>query len=110
VRKDKKWIWQYQAYPHFEYDLKKLDKLIESVSRKQGELIVLSKVISQESLQESQLNAIENEIISSSAIEGEVLDRDSVKSSIKEKLAIEVSQSYQGKTKESNYVDILLLS
>jgi len=44
VRKDKKWIWQYQAYPHFEYDLKKLDKLIESVSRKQDELMVLSKV------------------------------------------------------------------
>ena len=108
MRKEKKWIWQRQAYPQFEYDLKKLDNLIEAVSRKQGELMVLSKVISQECLQQSQLNAIENEIISSSAIEGEVLDRDSVKSSIKEKLAMEVSQSYQGKTKESNYVDILL--
>jgi len=65
-------------------------------------------MIGQENLQQSQLNALENEVISSSAIEGEVLDRDSVKSSIKEKLAMEVSQSYQGKTKESNYVDILL--
>ena len=106
--KEKEWIWEYKAYPHFEYDSKKLDGLIESVSRKQGELMALSKVISQNTLQESQLNALENEIISSSAIEGEVLDRDSVKSSIKEKLEIEVAQSYQGKTKESNYVDILL--
>ena len=70
--------------------------------------MALSKVISKDTLQQSQLNALENEIISSSAIEGEVLDRDSVKSSIKEKLEIEVAQSYQGKTKESNYVDILL--
>ncbi len=108
MSKEKEWIWQRKEYPHFEYDLKKLDGLIESVARKQGELKVLSRVIGHENLQQSQLHALENEIISSSAIEGEVLDRDSVKSSIKEKLEIEVSQSYQGKTKESNYVDILL--
>ena len=108
MKKEKEWIWQHQAYPHFEYDLKKLDGLIESVSRKQGELMVLSRVMGRENLQESQVNALENEIVSSSAIEGEILDRDSVKSSIKEKLEIEVSQSYRGKTKESNYVDILL--
>ena len=102
------WIWQDKSYPHFEYDLKRLDKLIESISRKQGELMVLSKMIGQEYLQQSQLNALENEIISSSAIEGEMLDRDSVKSSIKEKLDIETSQSYRGKTRESNLVDILL--
>lgn len=108
MRNEKQWIWENKAYPHFEYNLKELDGLIEAVSRKQGELMLLSKMIGQENLQQSQLNALENEVISSSAIEGEILDRDSVKSSIKEKLAIEVSQSYQGKTKESNYVDILL--
>ena len=108
MREEKKWIWQYNNYPHFEYDSKKLEKLIESISRKQGQLMVLSKVIGRENLQQSQLNALENEIISSSAIEGEVLDRDSVKSSIKEKLEMEVVEGYRGKTKESNYVDILL--
>jgi Fic family protein len=108
VRDEKQWIWKDKAYPHFEYDLKKLDRLIETVSRKQGELMVLSRVIGQENLKQSQLNALENEIISSSAIEGEILDRDSVKSSIKEKLEIEVSESYRERTKESNYVDILL--
>jgi len=108
VREEKKWIWQYNNYPHFEYDSKKLEKLIEDISRKQGELMILSKVIGRKNLQQSQLNALENEIISSSAIEGEVLDRDSVKSSIKEKLEMEVTEGYRGKTKESNYVDILL--
>jgi len=58
VRNKKQWIWQNRAYPHFEYDLKKLDGLIESVSRKQGELMVLSKMIGQENLQQSQLNAL----------------------------------------------------
>jgi len=108
VREEKKWIWEHKNYPHFEYDSKKLEKLIEDISRKQGELMVLSRVIGRENLQQSQLNALENEVISSSAIEGEVLDRDSVKSSIKEKLEMEVVEGYRGKTKESNYVDILL--
>jgi Fic family protein len=108
VREEKEWIWQHKNYPHFEYDSKKLEKLIEDISRKQGELMVLSRVIGRENLQQSQLDALENEVISSSAIEGEVLDRDSVKSSIKEKLEMEVVEGYRGKTKESNYVDILL--
>ena len=108
VRENSKWIWQDKSYPNFEYDAKKLDILIEAISRKQGELMVLRKMISFETLQESQLNALENEIISSSAIEGEILDRDSVKSSIKEKLAIEIPQRYRGKTKESNFVDIMV--
>ncbi len=106
VKEDKPWIWQHKSYPHFEYDLKKLDTLMQEVSRKQGELIALSRVISSKNLQESQLNALENEIIFSSKIEGEILDRDSVKSSIKERL--EITQNYQKKSKESRYVEILL--
>ena len=47
---EKQWIWQDKAYPHFEYNLKKLNKLTESISREQGKLIVLRKVIGQENL------------------------------------------------------------
>ena len=106
--REKRWIWQDEAYPLFAYDLKKLDRIIEAVSRKQGELMVLGRVVGRESLEQSQRNALESEIIASAAIEGEILDRDSVKSSIKERLGIEVTDSYRAKTKESNYVDILL--
>ncbi len=103
-----RWIWQHKEYPHFVYDSKKLERLIESISRKQGELKILSSIISNKALKLSQLNALESEILSSSAIEGEILDRASVKSSIKERLEIEVSYSYKKETKESNFVDILL--
>ena len=108
MREKSRWIWQHKEYPHFVYDSKKLERLIESISRKQGELKILSSVISSKTLQLNQLNALENEIISSSAIEGEILNRDSVKSSIKDRLKIEVSNSYKKETKESNFVDILL--
>ncbi len=108
VNEKKQWIWQEDAYPKFEYNLQSLDSLMQSISRKQGELKVLSKIISSKNLSEGQLNALENEIISSCAIEGEVLDRDSIKSSIKERLGMKETKHYRQKTKESNYVDILL--
>ena len=69
---------------------------------------MLSRVISSDNLQASQLNALEEEAISSSAIEGEILNRESVKSSIKERLGIEASMHYRQRTKESNFVDILI--
>lgn len=106
--KIKQWIWQHHEYPHFDYDLKKLESLLLSVSRKQGELAALSKVIDSDSFKNSQLSALEHEIMSSCAIESEHLDRESVKSSIKEKLGIETTQHYKQKSKESNYVGILM--
>ncbi len=106
--RDKKWIWEDEAYPHFQYDFKKLETRLASVSRKQGELNTLGKIISKEHLQESQVLALEEEIISSCAIENEILDRQSVKSSIKEKLGFESVAHYTAKTKESNFVDILI--
>jgi len=42
------------------------------------------------------------------ALENEILDRQSVKSSIKEKLGFESVAHYREKTKESNFVDILI--
>lgn len=106
--RDKKWIWEDVAYPHFQYDFKKLETLLASVSRKQGELNTLGKIISKEHLQESQILALEEEILSSCAIENEILDRQSVKSSIKEKLGFKSVAHYKEKTKESNFVDILI--
>ena len=106
--KKKQWIWQDEAYPNFEYNAQKLENLVQRVARKQGELMALSQVLGTNRVQKSQLEALENEIIASSAIEGEVLDRESVKSSLKERLGIEEVQHYRQETKESNYVEILL--
>ena len=104
----KQWIWEDENYPNFEYDIEKITPIMLSIARKQGELLALSQVMGNHNLQKTQSKALENEILASSAIEGELLDRDSVKSSIKEKLGIESVQHYKQKSKESHYVDILL--
>jgi len=84
----KRWIWQQQDYPHFKYDSKKLESLLEKVAQEQGYLIAMSKVMSEENVVQKQYEALFHEAIATSAIEGQILNRDSVKSSIQKKLGL----------------------
>ena len=61
-----------------------------------------------ESSKYSIAKALEEEIIASCEIEGEILNRQSVRSSIKQKLGLESHQHYKTLRKEDNYVDILI--
>jgi Fic family protein len=85
----KRWIWERDEYPNFTYNIKKLTPLIEKVSLMQGYLIAMTEVMNQDNIALSQLDALLSEAISTSAIEGEILNRDSVKASIKRKLGFE---------------------
>ncbi len=85
----KRWIWEHNEYPNFTYDIKKLTPLIEKVSQEQGYLIAMTKVMNQDNIDLTQLDALMSEAISTSAIEGKILNRDSVKASIKKKLGFE---------------------
>lgn len=84
----KRWIWEQDNYPNFTYDLKKLEHLIAKISLEQGYLIAMMDVMNDDNILSRQLEALESEAISTSAIEGEVLNRDSVKASIKRKLGL----------------------
>ena len=102
----KVWIWQDERYPSFEYDLSVLTPLIEKIYFKLGEIKVLSQIISGSSLEQNWIKNLEDEIISSSAIEGEILKRQSVKSSIKNKLF--KTDTHYKKDKEDGYVEVLV--
>lgn len=84
----KRWIWEQDDYPNFTYDLKKLEYLIQKISLEQGYLIAMTDVMNKDSILIRQLEALESEAINTSAIEGEILNRDSVKASIQKKLGI----------------------
>lgn len=85
----KRWIWEQEQYPNFTYDRKKLAQLLEDVSKEQGYLIAMMDVMSQDNLTQRQLEILEDEAISTSAIEGHYLSRDSVKASIKKQFGFE---------------------
>ena len=107
-QKRTQWIWQHNSYPHFTYNRDILDPLIQKITLEQGKLIAFLSVMDAHNIIQTQLNAMENEIMASCAIEGEILNRDSVRSSIQEKLGLKDSAHYRHKLKEDNYVDILI--
>ena len=103
-----RWIWQHSAYPNFTYDREALDSLMQKITLEQGKLIAYLSVMDEHNIKQTQLGAMEDEIMASCAIEGEILNRESVRSSIQEKLGLKEDARYKQRLKEDNYVDILI--
>lgn len=106
--KKQKWIWEYDEYPNFKYDKEKLEPLLRDIAYEQGKLKSLMLLMDKDSTRYSLAQTLENEIIASCEIEGEILNRESVRSSIKQKLGLESEEHYKILRKEDNYVDILI--
>jgi Fic family protein len=86
MENEKIWIWQDDNYPHFRYDKGVLSESLSAVSYNSGRL---SGILAMLGVQKSNALKIEsyiNEIVTSSQIEGEILDRQSVRSSILKKI------------------------
>lgn len=85
----KRWIWEQENYPNFLYDTSKLQLLLEKTSKEQGYLSAIMHSMSQDIRIQRQSEALFDEAINTSAIEGEILNRDSVKASINSKFGFE---------------------
>ena len=86
---NKRWIWEFEEYPNFTYDSNILNPLIEEISFLQGSLSTLTSFTSKEKLEEKLTQSLADEVINSSAIEGEFLNRESVRKSIAKKLGLD---------------------
>ena len=106
--KKQKWIWEYDEYPNFKYNKEKIEQLLRDIAYEQGKLKSFMLLMDKESTRYSLAQTLENEIIASCEIEGEILNRQSVRSSIKQKLGLESEENYKTLRKEDNYVDILI--
>lgn len=104
----KRWIWEQNDYPNFTYDLKKLETIIQKISIEQGYLIAMSQTMSNENMIQRQVDALFNETMSTAAIEGEILNRDSVKASIAKKFGLEDIDYKKVDEKTDNLVAILI--
>lgn len=82
----KKWIWQHNDYPNFNYIQSTLDTLLLEVSRNRGRLEGLIYGLNDKNINSLIIESTIDEILKSSEIEGEILSRDSVRSSVRKKL------------------------
>jgi len=87
MQKDiQKWIWQYKDYPNFNYDKNKLTNLINDIEYNRGMLDGIAKLFNQDDIRQIQIDTLTNEAINTSLIEGEIFQRESVRSSVRKKL------------------------
>jgi len=100
----KRWIWQHDLYPSFLYNYKALDLLLTQVSHNIGLLKGKISALNNSDTDSIQIDTITNEIIASSKIEGEILSRDSVRSSVCKKF----DNSFNLKDKSTHHTDNLV--
>ena len=81
-----KWIWQHKDYPNFKYNKLELTDLLTQIEYNRGILDGISKLFSSEDIVKIEIEALTDEAINTSLIEGEILKRESVHSSFRKKL------------------------
>lgn len=86
----KKYIHELKAWPHFEWDQKELSVRLAAVRHAQGRLIGRMEGLGFLLQEEAVLQSLTEEVVKSSEIEGESLNRQQVRSSIARRLGIDV--------------------
>ncbi len=97
-------IHELESWPHSTYTATSLLAPLEQVNTQRGRLFGMLEAIGFESLQEHAIHAITEELVKSSAIEGERLDRETVKNSVARRLGLETA----GLVGPDHYIDGLV--
>lgn len=88
-----RWNWQQPDWPEFTYDLHKMKALEEEFLLQSGVFLGAWLHISEDDKQHLSIELMSDEALKTSAIEGEVLNRESVQSSIQRKLGLAVMRT-----------------
>ena len=83
------YIYQNPDWPNFTWDSEALSSKLSALRYRQGELLGRMKSLGFDLRTEASLNTLTNDVVKSSAIEGEYLDPGEVRSSIARRLGIE---------------------
>ena len=83
MQKKRLWIWEHEAYPKFTYTHHDIDTLLFETIKTQGILEGAIKHLSNDEQKKLFTETLTDEIIHSASIEGEILKRSSVRSSIR---------------------------
>lgn len=105
---DKKYIWQDSQWPHWEYDLKQLSGLLTQVYKAQGQLLGRLHHVGIPLRDHESLRVFTEDVLKTSEIEGEKLDPNSVRSSIAQRLGIDIGAVTPSDRHIDGVVDMVL--
>ncbi|HND35487.1 MAG TPA: DUF4172 domain-containing protein, partial [Nitrosomonas sp.] len=102
------YIHELPDWPDFYWDHKKLSGLLASVRHRQGRLIGKMEALGFPSQAEATLQTLTLDVLKSSEIEGEILDRDQVRSSIARRLGLDIGALVPTDRHIDGIVDMML--
>ena len=102
------WIHEKRDWPKFYWDNDEVSEILAETRFIQGKLLGKMSGLGFSLKQEAQLNTLTRELIKSSAIEGEILNRDEVRSSVARKMGIEVAGLVNSRRETDALVDMML--
>lgn len=99
-----KWIWESDDFPNFIY--KNIN--LETISYKFGQLNMIENFMNVEDSSELLLDLLSNDALATSAIEGEILQRSSVRSSINKILKLGLEDDYSYTVQSDSLIHVLV--
>jgi len=102
------WIWQQQQWPVFHWQSEALAEPLRQCALEQGRLLGKLGSVGDDFSQQSMLDALLQNIITSSAIEGETLNAGSVRSSLARRLGVDEAQQGQRTARSEGLAELML--
>jgi Fic family protein len=102
------WIWQQSHWPHFSWQNEIIQPLLRKLRLKQGELLGKTGSISDTSTLEAAMDTLLQNIITSSAIEGEQLNVESVRSSLAKRIGMNLEKPYPTSDRSEGLAKMIL--
>lgn len=103
-----KWIWQQSNWPNFIWQNELIQPLLRQLRLQQGVLLGKTGAISEMVSQEAALDILLQNIITSSAIEGEQLNAQSVRSSLAKRMGLNLKTSYPTTDRSEGLAQMML--
>lgn len=104
----KTWIWQQPDWPRFTWDEASLAPLLREINQLQGKLLGRTGAIDVSENLQSEMDVLLQNAINTSAIEGEQLNVDSVRSSLAKRLGMDQAGLPPGTAQTEGLADLLL--
>jgi Fic family protein len=102
------WIHEHQNWPNFTWDAKALTSKLADVRHRQGRLLGRMESLGFELKREASLCTLTNDVVKTSAIEGENLNPEEVRSSIARRLGIDIAGLIPAGRDVEGIVEIML--
>ena len=102
------WIYEDNNWPDFTWDVHFLSSKLSEIRHRQGRLLGRMENLGFELKQEASLSSLTNDVVKSSAIEGESLNSEEVRSSIASRLGVKITNPIPASRDVEGIVDMML--